>query len=131
MSFIAILLSIVFEASIKSLEHWREFAWFSTLTDWILLQMQKSSLRDGPIAVLAILAPLVLGVWVLSLLLTHVWIVFGFVFAVFVLLMSLGPVDPMRQAHDYLNAMKAGDIAEANKHADRRTGQAGPVDSLV
>lgn len=118
MSFIAILLSIVFEVSIKSLETWRHFAWFATLTDWILLQMQKSSLRDGPVAVLAILAPVVLGVWLLSLLLTHVWIVFGFVFAVFVLLMSLGPVDPMRQAHDYLHAMRAGDTNEANKHAE-------------
>jgi AmpE protein len=118
MSFIAILLSIVFELSIKSLEGWRVFGWFSTLTDWVLLQMQKSSLRDGPIAVLAILAPVVLGVWLVALLLNDAWLVFGFVFSVFVLLMSLGPVDPMRQAHDYLKAMQAGDIAEANKHAE-------------
>lgn len=119
MSFIAILLSIVFELSIKSLEGWRQFAWFATLTDWILLQMQKSSFRDGPIAVVAILAPVVLGVWLIALLLSHVWIVFGFIFSVFVLLMSLGPVDPMRQAHDYLQAMQSGDMAEANRHAAR------------
>lgn len=118
MSFIAILLSIVFELSIKSLEGWRKFDWFSTLTDWVLLQMQKSSLRDGPIAVLAILAPLLLAVWLVSLLLNDVWLVLGFFFSVFVLLMSMGPVDPMRQAHDYLHAMQAGDIAEANKHAE-------------
>jgi AmpE protein len=118
MSFIAILLSIVFELSIKSLEGWRKFDWFSTLTDWVLLQMQKSSLRDGPIAVLAILAPLLLAVWLVSLLLNDVWLVLGFFFSVFVLLMSMGPVDPMRQAHDYLHAMQAGDTAEANKHAE-------------
>jgi len=118
MSFIAILLSIVFEISVKSLEHWRQFSWFNSLTDWILLQMQKSSLRDGPVAVLAILLPVVLAVWLVTLVLTHVWIVFGFVFAVFVLLMTLGPVDPMRQAHDYLIGMKAGDVAEANRHAE-------------
>jgi AmpE protein len=117
MSFIAILLSIVFELSIKSLEGWRQFGWFSTLTDWILLQMQKSSLRDGPFVVLVILAPLVLGVWLASALLMHAWVVLGFVYSVFILLMTLGPVDPMRQAHDYLKAMHVGDTAEANKHA--------------
>jgi adenosylcobinamide-phosphate synthase len=117
MSFIAILLSIVFELSVKSLEGWRRFDWFATLTDWVLLQMQKSSLRDGPVAVLAILAPVLLAVWLVSALLTGAWLVFGFIFGVFVLLMSLGPVDPMRQGHDYLQAMRAGDVAEANKHA--------------
>jgi len=131
MSFIAILLSIIFEASVKSLENWRQFAWFSTLTDWILLQMQKSSLRDGPVAVLTILAPVVLAVWLVSLLLTHVWIVFGFVFAVFVLLMSLGPVDPMRQAHDYLRAMQAGDTVEANKHAEALCARSADDDPVV
>lgn len=123
MSFIAILLSIVIELSIKSLESWRHFAWFATLTDWILLQMQKSSLRDGPVAVLAILAPVVIAVWLVALLLTHVWVVFGFLFGVFVLLMSLGPVDPMRQAQDYLHAMQAGDTTEANKHAEALCGR--------
>ena len=118
MSFIAILLSIVFELSVKSLEGWRQFSWFATLTDWILLQMQKTSLRDGPIAVLAILAPVVLATWLVAVILGHVWIVFAFVFSVFVLLMTMGPVDPMRQAHDYLRAMQAGDINEANKHAE-------------
>lgn len=118
MSFIAILLSIVFELSIKSLESWREFGWFATLTDWVLLQMQKSRLREGPITVLAILAPVIIAVWLVSLLLTHVWVVFGFLFAVFVLLMSLGPVDPMRQAREYLHAMQAGDTAEAGRHAE-------------
>ncbi len=131
MSFIAILLSIIFEASVKSLENWRNYAWFSTLTDWILLQMQKSSLRDGPIAVLAILAPVVLAVWLVSILLAHVWIVFGFIFAVFVLLMSLGPVDPMRQAHDYLRAMQVGDIVEANKHAEALCARPADDDPVV
>ena len=117
MSFLAILLSIVFELGIKSLESWRQFDWFAKLTDWVLLQMQKSSLREGPIAVLAILTPVVLGTWLVALSLHHIWIVFSFVFNVFVLLMSLGPVDPMRQARDYLHAMQAGDATEANKHA--------------
>ncbi|MBI1424644.1 MAG: hypothetical protein GC149_14450 [Gammaproteobacteria bacterium] len=131
MSFIAILLSIVFELSIKSLESWRQFGWFSTLTDWILLQMQKSSLRDGPVAVLAILAPVLLGVWLVAALLGHAWIVLGFIFSVFVLLMSLGPVDPMRQAHDYLQAMHVGDTAEANLHAEALCAQPAGDDPVV
>ena len=118
MSFIAILLSIVFELSIKSLESWRRFAWFEAFTDWVLLQMQKTALRDSPLTVLAILAPLLLGVWLVATALAHAWFILGFLFGVFVLLMTLGPVDPMRQVHDYLRAMEAGDVAEAKKHAE-------------
>ncbi|MEJ2359908.1 MAG: regulatory signaling modulator protein AmpE [Gammaproteobacteria bacterium] len=131
MSFIAILLGIVFELTIKSLEGWRQYAWFATLTDWVLLQMQKSRLREGPVTVLAILAPVVIGVWLVSALLTHVWVVFGFVFAVFVLLMSLGPIDPMRQARDYLHAMQSGEVAEANRHAEALCAQEVDDDPVV
>lgn len=131
MSFIAILLSIVFELSIKSLEAWRQFGWFTTLTDWVLLQMQKSSLREGPVTVLAVLAPVVIAVWLISLLLAHVWVVFEFIFGVFVLLMSLGPVDPMRQARDYLQAMHAGDMAEASRHAEALCAHAADDDAAV
>jgi len=131
MSFIALLLSIVFELSVKSLENWRSFGWFATLTDWILHQMHKSGLRDGPVAVLAILAPPVLGVWLVSALLSHVWILFGFLFSIFVLLMTLGPVDPMRQAHDYLRAMQAGDVNEANRHAEALSAHPADDDPVV
>jgi len=131
MSFIALLLSIVFELSVKSLETWRQFGWFSTLTDWVLHKMQKSGLRDGPVAVLAILAPVVLAVWLVSALLFHVWILFGFLFGIFVLLMTLGPVDPMRQAHDYLRAMQVGDIPEANRHAEALCARQADDDPVV
>lgn len=127
MSFLAILLSIAIELGIKSLEGWRRFDWFTQWTDWVLLQMQKSGLRDGPVGLLTILAPLLLAVWLVFVMLNGVWFLLGFAFSVFVLCMTLGPVDPMRQAQDYIDAMQADDVTEANRHAAALLGR--PADA--
>ena len=115
--FIVILISTAIEAGIKPLDHWRRFGWFTQLTDWILHQLQSSPVRDGPIAVLAIMAPVVLGVWLVSAMLGGVWAGFSFVFSIFVLSMSLGPTDPIRQAQAYATALEQGDQEAANAHA--------------
>lgn len=115
--FIVILISIAIEIGLKPLDHWRRFGWFTQLTDWILHQLQSSSVRDGPIAVLAILAPVVLGVWLVSAMLGGVGSVFAFLFSIFVLSMSLGPTDPIRQAQAYAAAVEQGDQELANASA--------------
>lgn len=114
--FIAILICIAIELGIRPLDTWRRFDWFSQLTDWVLHQLQSSSVRDGPIAVLAILAPVVLGVWLATYILSGVWL-FGFIFSVFILSMSLGPSDPIRQAQAYASALEQGDEAAVNARA--------------
>lgn len=115
--FIAILISIAIELGIKRLDAWRHFDWFSQLTDWILHQLKSSRLRDGPIAVLLILLPVVLGVWLVSALLGSLWGFLAFVFSIFVLSMSLGPRDPLRQAQVYAAALEQGDHETANASA--------------
>ena len=115
--FIVILISIAIEIGIKPLDHWRRFGWFSQLTDWVLHQMQSTSVRDGPIAVLAILAPVVLGVWLVSAMLGGVGAFFSFLFSIFVLSMSLGPTDPIRQAQAYAAALEQDDQELANASA--------------
>lgn len=122
MSFIAILLSIFIELSVKALEDWRRFDWFEQLTDWIQLRMRETSLGAGPVALLAVLAPVVLGVWLLTAVLNGVWIVLAFLFSVIILSMSLGPHDPMRVAQDYLHALEANDMVAAKNHAELMLG---------
>ena len=124
MSFLAILISIAIELGIKSLEGWRRFDWFDQWTDRVMQQMHKSALREGPVGLLAIVAPLLLAIWIVFVLLNNAWFLLGFVFSIFVLSMSLGPVDPMRQAQDYIDAMQADNLPEANRHATALLGRA-------
>ena len=129
--FIVILISIAIEIGLKPLDHWRRFGWFSQLTDWVLHQMQSTSVRDGPIAVLAILAPVVLGVWLVSAMLGGVGSFFSFLFSIFVLSMSLGPTDPLRQAQAYAAALEQDDQELANASAADFLGHSVSDDPVV
>lgn len=115
--FIAILLSIAIELGVKSIESWRRYDWFAQLTDWILHRLESTGFKDGPIAVLAIIAPVVIGVWIVSALLYGIGGFLGFIFGVIVLSMTLGPRDPIRQARDYASYVQQGDTEAANSLA--------------
>jgi membrane protein required for beta-lactamase induction len=121
--FISIIVSVAIELGLKSLESWRKFDWFSQLTDWVTHQMDSTSFRDGPLVVLAILAPVLFVVWLVSAMLGGVWFLFEFAFGVAVLSMSLGPSDPIRQTQDYINALQNNDAEEARLHAAKIMGK--------
>ena len=121
--FISIILSIAIELSLKSLESWRNFDWFSQFTDWVCHQTDSTSFRDGPIVVLAIVAPILLAIWLVAAMLGGIWGVFEFAFGVVILSMSLGPSDPIRQTQDYIHALQADDENEAKLHAEKILGK--------
>jgi len=121
--FIAIIAAIAIELSFRRVDHWRGFAWFSQFTDWVVHQLDSSSVRDGPVVVLAIITPLLLAIWLVSAMLGGVWNLFDFVFSVLVLLLSLGPTDPIRQTQDYLDALHNDDSEAAKLHASSLLGR--------
>jgi len=121
--FISIILSVAIELSLKPLETWRNFGWFSQFTDWVSHQTESTSFRDGPVVVLAIVAPVLLAVWLVAAMLGGVSAVFEFAFGVAVLSMSLGPSDPIRQTQDYIRALQADDADEAKLHAEKIIGR--------
>lgn len=130
MSFIAILCSIFIELGLKALESWRRFDWFDQLTDWILLQMKNTRVPEGPVTLIAVLAPVVILAWILAALLSGVWILFAFAFSVFVLSMSLGPHDPLRLTQEYLAALENNDLEAARINAELMLGNE-PGDNQV
>lgn len=122
MSFIAILISIFIELGLKQLEDWRRFGWFDQLTDWILLQMKNTRVQEGPVMLLAVLAPVVLTTWLIVAILGGVWIVLAFVFSVLILTLTLGPHDPLRVTQEYLAALDQNDQEAAAMHANTLLG---------
>ena len=131
MFFIAIILSIAIELSVKPIESWRHFAWFSQFTDWVCHQMESSPLKDGPVVLIAILAPILFAIWLASAMLGGVWGLFEFLFSVVVLSASLGPADPVRQTQEYIKAMMQDDINEANIHAASLLGREADSNKVV
>ncbi len=121
--FIAIIAAIAIELSFRRIEQWRGFAWFTQFTDWVVHRFDSSSVRDGPVVVLAILAPLLFAIWLVSAMLGGVWNLFDFVFSVLVLVLSLGPADPLRQTQDYLDALQNDDGEAAKSHASSLLGR--------
>jgi AmpE protein len=131
MSFIAILISIFIELGLKQLEDWRRFGWFEQLTDWILLQMQKTRVQEGPVTLIAVLAPVVLATWLIAAVLSGVWVVFAFIFSVLILTLTLGPHDPLRITQEYLSALEQNDNDAAAAHATTLLGRTADGDLAV
>ena len=115
--FIAIITAVAIELAFRRADQWRGFAWFNQFTDWVCHQLDSSSVRDGPVVVLAIIAPLLFAIWLVSAMLGGVWNLFDFVFSVLILILALGPVDPIRQVQDYYDALKRDDNDAAKSHA--------------
>ena len=121
--FIAIIAAIAIELSFRRVDQWRGFAWFNQFTDWVCHQLDSTSFRDGPVVVLAIIAPLLFAIWLVSAMLGGVWSLFDFVFSVLILSLSLGPADPIRQAQDYYDALQRDDSNDAKSHASTLFGR--------
>lgn len=121
--FISIILSVAIELVLKPLETWRNFDWFSQFTDWVSHQTESTSFRDGPVVVLAIVAPVLLAVWLVAAMLGGVAAIFEFAFGVAVLSMSLGPSDPIRQTQDYIKALQDENEEETKLHAAKILGR--------
>jgi membrane protein required for beta-lactamase induction len=85
-------------------------------------QMDSTSVRDGPVVVLAIVAPVVSAVWLVTAMLGGVWSFFEFLFGLAVLSMSLGPADPIRQTQQYIQALQDEDAEGAKLHAGQLLG---------
>lgn len=109
MSLIVILLSLGIERFLGSVEDYRRFDWFEGFVDWVYARMDGMSFRDGPVGVIAVMVPLVVAVWAVNELAYALTPVFSFLFAVGVLLYSIGPKDLSRDVEGYLDAIDRGD----------------------
>lgn len=124
MTLIAILASLALSRMTDAFHGWRRLAWFGDFTDWAHARMGEASVWNGPLGVFAVVAPVVFVTgWLYATLAS--WLgLFGFVFAVLVLVLSLGPRDTDRHVDQLLEAWKRDDapgveqrLAELASHA--------------
>jgi len=115
MNFLALLLGLALERVLTHLFHLREFRWLDSLFDVHLRRQQTAAARTGSrwvaLALTGLMtAVLVAPVAILSAVLQGQLLQIPyFVFAVLVLLFSLGPRDLDDEVEDYGDALQSGD----------------------
>ena len=129
MNFLALLLGLGVERLLTHLLHLREFRWLDPLFDWGFAKIAttKRGLAMTGVAVLAI--AIVLPVAVMSILLQDKFVQIPyFVFAVLVLLFSLGPRDLAEEANDYCTAVENNATEEAERTSKELLERNPPID---
>lgn len=117
MELVVILLSLVSERFVGSLEGFRDLNWFRCYVKWFLAHLFRSRWLEGPAGVLLILLlPLLLLAWI-DYYLQQMGVVTHSIFSVAILLLCFGPVDLDAQVAAYIDAVECGDSESANDHA--------------
>jgi AmpE protein len=129
MALIAILISLLLERLLGSMEELRRFDWFHAYHCWVTTRLARVKLLDGPMGVLLLLLPLIVPVVVIDYYLSGLWRLFGLSFAVLTLLYCFGPRDLEAEVEAFVDARTRGDEESACWHAAELIGDEQVVNS--
>lgn len=129
MNFLALLLGLGVERALTHLFHLREFRWLDPLFDFVFRRI-SSAPRTGALVELALAALLlVLPVGYVSIALAGESLqIPAFLFAVLVLLFSLGPRDLQEEVADYCSATAGGHAEDVARLTRELAEQSPPAD---
>ena len=129
MALIAVLISLVVERLLGSMEELRRSAWFVAYTRWAARRMAPYSLFNGPLGTLLILLPVIVPVVAIDYYLSGLWLLFGIAFSVLILLYCFGPRDLEAEVEAFVDARRRGDEESACWHAAELIGSDDEVDN--
>jgi len=113
MNFLALILGLATERLLTNLFHLREFHWLDPLFDRVFGKLDRTSRSTAVVVVVVMLILLVLPIALIELALAdRLAYIPSFAFAVFVLLICLGPRDLAEEVDDYRTAVANDDQAE-------------------
>lgn len=118
MYLVAIVISLVAEWLFVSLEGLRRTDWLTAWHDW-LRRHTADKVWNTPAGPLLVVVPPLVAVGIVYTLLAAILGLFGFLFALAVLLYSLGPRNLHADVERYLAAREAGDDNEARWYASQ------------
>ncbi|MGH8397632.1 MAG: regulatory signaling modulator protein AmpE [Gammaproteobacteria bacterium] len=131
MNFLALLLSLLLDLALRHLEYLRGSRWFQAYFESLRLLGHSTSFWRATFGVLVVVLVPTLVVLFVGHLLDHIWGVFGFVFAVLILLFTLGPKDLNTQVEAYLDAIQTGESHRADALAHELLRGEPPSDPVV
>lgn len=129
MNFLALLLGLGVERALTRLFHLREFRWLDPLFDLVFGRIRSAS-RAGAILELALLALLLAGpvIYASVMLSGDLQQIPFFIFAIVILLFSLGPRDLQAEVQDYCAAVEAGAAEDMHRLARELSERDPPAD---
>jgi len=127
MALITVLLSLLIEHYLGTLEEFRRYRWFTEFTDRVRAALPER-LADSPLAVALVLGLPTLVVLVLAAALAETWLVLGLGFGLLVLLYSFGPQDLEARVEAWLEARERDDEESARWHVAEILGADMPED---
>lgn len=116
MSLITILVSLLAERFLGAPGELRLFDWFWRWSERVREWLPTAEPWQGTAAVVAVLAVPFAAVALLGFWLAELWGLFGFIFAVLVLLYSFGPQDLEAQVEAFIDARERNDEESAHLH---------------
>lgn len=131
MALIAIIVSLVVERFLGSMEEFRRFGWFHRYTGWLSYYLRRSPFLNGPLGVVLLLLPPLGAVVVADYYLSQWWFPLGVVFAVGILLFSFGPTDLEAEVEAYVDARERNDEESSRWHAAELLGDEPPEDDVL
>lgn len=118
MTLISVLIALLLERFLGSLDDWRRFGWFDRYSAWLRERFGHRAFMSGPAGVLLVLAGPVLVVVLAVLLLHGAWLgLLELAFGVVVLLYALGPRDLDDEVQGYVEAGAMNDAERQRHHA--------------
>lgn len=118
MTLLAIIIALSLGHFLGHVQELRQFGWFERLSGWVQTNFKAGGEWNGAAGVLLAVLPPVLVVALVQDGLDEGLLGFlGFVFAVLVLLYTLGPRDLDQDAETYIDALETGDEEKARRSA--------------
>lgn len=109
MSLLAILISLILEKLLPTMNGLRRLAWIGPYQQWIRARLAGHEKWQGIPSLLIIVLLPVIGIAIVQHLLNDLLILFGFIFSIVILTYCLGPKDKHQVVHQYLDAEETGD----------------------
>lgn len=117
MNLLAIVIALLIDLYYTEVRTLRSYGWFTRFSGWVGEQVNDNKLLDGPLGVLLVIAPVVLGVAAVYAVLIHIFLLLGLIFAIVVLVYCLGPRQLNPEVQAYIDARGRGDLQAARTAA--------------
>ena len=125
MTLLAILISLAVSRLAESVKGLRQMDWFETYVDWVRTRISSGSVWDGPLGVFVVIAPIVFILGWAYVALSSLFGLFGFAFAIVVLVACIGPRDIDKLVQKYVDAWDYDDTDAINRYAAELGGKPG------
>lgn len=123
MSLLSVIFALIAEHFVSTLSEMRRFDFFHSYISWARSKLPSFSFQNGSVTLVIVLAGALFSAWLISAMLGNVFSLFGFLFGIAVLILTIGPRDLDSDVQNVITALENKDYEAANIHASELCGR--------